>query len=403
MDDVRGALVTCKFCGSKVDLGAEALARAYQVPVTRTPPPIRVSDPHAAPHVAPPVVRRAPAPPSPFWGRLKIASGPLLGLAAGWAGVLCLFAHLGNGQPRPIPAALLMGIAVIFGAVSGRKIPAMIAAVWAGGLLAAKPFMRPVFMKDGDFFGPTSETHLNYIVPGVMFLATAAIIAMTLRSGGGEVEEGKEKKNNNKTKPLFHALNAAGLAAGIALAIPMFGGETTKDVIERYKPRFEALRGSLRTIHGKLPPPGSLKSDQYRPNLTPMPVFDNRTRSKTNTALVPPEHLLDMSAKPAHDLIISTDLTHSLAWTGPNNPLSESVLYDRAGEFDQTLERALAYRYIVVYRPAMAGLEVFVFDLKTTDLLASFRMKDAGDFTQSRLDLGKALEKATGGAFAIDR
>lgn len=47
MDDVKGMLVTCKFCGSKVDLGAEALARHYQAPVTRVPPPptaIRVSD-----------------------------------------------------------------------------------------------------------------------------------------------------------------------------------------------------------------------------------------------------------------------------------------------------------------------------------------------------------------------
>src|SRR5688572_12357043 len=33
IDDVEGALTTCKFCGSKVDLGAQALARHYQVPV----------------------------------------------------------------------------------------------------------------------------------------------------------------------------------------------------------------------------------------------------------------------------------------------------------------------------------------------------------------------------------
>jgi hypothetical protein len=124
---------------------------------------------------------------------------------------------------------------------------------------------------------------------------------------------------------------------------------------------------------------------------------------KTNTAILPPEHLLDPGAKPAHDLIISGDLSHSLAWTGPNNPLSGSVLHGRAGTFDQTLERALAYRYVAVYRPGGAGLEVFVFDLKTTELLASFRTKSAGGFTQERQELALALEKATGGAFAIDR
>lgn len=404
IEDVKGALVTCKFCGSKVDLGAEALARHYQVPVTRLPqvsPQIRVSDSQAQAHAAPPVVQRAPAPPSPFWGRLKVVSGPLLGIAAGWAGVQSLFAFLGNGHPHAIPTAILMGLPVILGAVSGRKFPAVIAAGWSGLLLPAKPFMRPVFMKDGDFFGPTSETHLNYIVPGVMLLAAATIIAMTIRSGGGEGEKGEEKKK--ATKPLFHALNAAGLVVGVALAVPMFGGPTRKEVIDRYKPQFEVMRGALREIHGKLPPPGSLKTDQYRPNLSPMPVFNERDRSKTNTAIVAPEHLVDPSAKAAYDLILSTDLMHSLAWTGPKNPMAESSLYDRAGDFDQTLERALGYRYIVVYRSASVGLEVLVYDLKTTELVASFRMKAAGGFTQTRQELGQALEKATGGAFAIDR
>jgi len=133
------------------------------------------------------------------------------------------------------------------------------------------------------------------------------------------------------------------------------------------------------------------------------PVVQRSPGLKTNTAILPPEHLLDPGAKPAHDLIISGDLSHSLAWTGPNNPLSGSVLHLRAGTFDQTLERALAYRYVAVYRPGGAALEVFVFDLKTTELLASFRTKSAGGFTQERQELALALEKATGGAFAIDR
>lgn len=403
MDDVTGVLVTCKFCGSKVDLGAEALARHYQAPVQRVPPPptaIRVSDPHPAP----PVGQRAPAPPSPFWGRLKLALGPILGLAAGFAGVVFIYVFLRNGHPEPIPIALLMGITVIVGAATGRKIPAAIAAGWAGALLLAKPFVRPVFWKDGDFFGPTSETHLNYIVPGVLFIVTAGLIAMTLNPGGDDADKDREKKEkNSKTKFLVHALSAAGVAAGIAIAVPMYGGETTKEVIERYSPRFEALRGTLRTIHGKLPAPGALTRDQYRTNLNPLPAFNDKIRSKTNTAIVPPEHLLDPGATPTYDLIISGDLMHSLRWTGPDNPLAGSVLHAQAGEFAQTLERALAYRYITVYRPATEGLDVFVFDLKTTELLASFRMKNVGGFTQARQELGRALEKATGGTFTIDR
>lgn len=403
LDDVKGAFVTfitCKFCGSKVDLGAEALARHYPVPATRLPQPppvIQVSDTHAAPTVA----QRAPAPPSPFWGRFKIALGPILGLAAGFAGVMCVYVFLRNDEPEPLPAALLMGMAVILGATTDRKIPAILASVWAGALLTAKPFVRPVFWKDGDFFGLTSETHLYYLVPGVMFLATAAIIAMTL-GGAKDGDETTEKNKKKSAKPLFHALNAVGLAAGIALAVPAFGGETTKDVIERYRPRFEALRGSLRTIHEKLPPPGSATRDQYRPNMDPRPIFDDKNRTKSNTAILPPEHLLDPSAKPVYDLIISGDLLHSLAWTGPNNPLSGSVLYGQAGDFDNTLERALAHRYVAVYRPASEGLEVFFFDLKTAALLASFRTKPVTGFTHSRRELGLALEKATGGTFSID-
>lgn len=390
--------MTCKFCGSKVDLGPEALARHYAVPAVRTPPPaVQVMEPRP-----PAVVERAPAPPSPFWGRLKVVASPLLGVAAGWAAVQAVYAFLGNASPHAIPTALAMGVPVILGLIAGHKIPAAIGAAWSGILLTVKPFGRPVFMKDGDFFSLTSETHLNYFVPGILLLVTGTLIGLSIEAGSRSKGDA-EKAEKKPTKPLFHALNAAGLAAGVALALPMLGGERINEVIVRYRPRFDEVRASLEAIHRKLPPAGSVTADQYRPSLNPPPFYDTKPRSKTNTAIVPPEHLLDTSAKAAYDLIISTDFMHSVAWTGPKNPMSETVMYDRSDGFDETLERALAYRYVVVYRPASGGLEVFVFDLKTTELLSSFRMKNLGGFTEARKELGVALEKATGGSFSIER
>ncbi|HEU4533862.1 MAG TPA: hypothetical protein VFS00_07075, partial [Polyangiaceae bacterium] len=151
----------------------------------------------------------------------------------------------------------------------------------------------------------------------------------------------------------------------------------------------------------KLPPAGGAAAEPRRAGLTPPPVFDDSKPGRPNTAFLAPEQLVDPDAKPGYDLILSSDFTHALAWTGPNNPMSESVLYERAGDFSGTLERALAYRYIVVYRPAGGGSEAFVFDLTSTDLAASAKVEAAGDFTRGRKQLAQALERATGGTFVV--
>jgi hypothetical protein len=93
--------------------------------------------------------------------------------------------------------------------------------------------------------------------------------------------------------------------------------------------------------------------------------------------------------------------------------MSETVLYERSDDFAERLERVLSYRYLAVYRPSGApdrgaaveatqGLEVFVFDLTTTELVASFKAPRPGSYTADREALARALARATGGVFDLD-
>lgn len=375
IEDIEGASVTCKFCGSRVSLDQA--------------PPARPAD--ARP--AQPVVRQEP--PSPFWGRFRVVSGVVFSAIGGWAVVQSAYAFFRNGSPQGLSTALLAGLAVIGAAALGRKVPALVMALWSGALLAAKPFIRPVFMKDGDFFSSTSETHLNYLVPGVLLLVTAALLVMSM-------QRARDKAKAKAMTPVLLSLNVAALVAGATVTLASLRGETTQDVIDRYRPRFEAVRRSLRTVAEKLPPAGGAPAEPGRANLSPPPVFDEVKPTKTNTLIVAPEQLVDPDAKVSHDLLLSSDLAFALAWTGPKNPMSDSALYDRAGGFGDTLERALAYRYVVVYRPAGAdGLEAFVFDLRSTNLVATTAVKGAGGYVQGRKHLTEALTRATGGTFLL--
>lgn len=401
-------MVKCTFCGSEVDLGPDALIRGYLPDVQPDRQNDRGPGPQADIGAAPAHAHQAQHPPpaaqpSPFQARLKLISGPLLGIAAGFLGVQALYVFLRNGgEPNVILTAVLMAPVVILLAVTGRRIQSAVVATYCGVLLVAKPFIRPVVMRDGYVFGTTSETHLNYLVPGVLFLVTAGIVALTIT-----------RAEKPAKPPYIRGLLAAfGVAVGVAAALPNFGGETIQEAIERNSPRFENVRTALQIISTKLPPPGQV-DDKLRRDLRPQPVAGRRYPQRVNTEIIPAEVLVDVYAKPSFDLIVSGDLYMSLLWTGSKNPLSESVLYDRAGDFVKTLDRALSYQYVVVYRgngargggvgsTGAASMDVFVFDLKTTDLVASFHTDKAGSYAEGRESLARGLERATGGLFEFD-
>jgi hypothetical protein len=404
-------LSRCKFCGNEVDLGSDAVLRHYDSALREVPGEVPGAPP-ATP--GPPLhARRSPLaasaePTSPLRGRLKVLAGPLLALTAGFVGAQSVFVFARNGRdPSVIFTSVLAGALALSLLASARRAAAAAVTGFAGLLFAAKPFARPIYMKDGGLFGPTSETHLYYLIPGGILLMIAAIIALIVVSA----RELKDQPPEPSAASL--ALGAAGLAAGIALATHFFSGETIAEAIDRYRPRFAAVRDTWAAIHAKLPPPGSPAADFTRTDLSPRPIADKKNWQRSNTEVLAAEQLLDPDGKPSYDLITSNYLHTSVLWTGPKNPMSETVLYERSDDFAERLERVLSYRYLAVYRPSGAsdrgagveateGLEVFVFDLTTTELVASFKAPRPGYFTADREALARALARATGGVFDLD-
>lgn len=414
--------VVCKFCGSDVDVTALDGLRHYlpkAPPADQAAPPMTPEDlpersaprsepephHHAHGHAHGHAPGHAHHHVSPFRRRLSLVSGPLLAIAAGYLSLQALFAFFRNGNSQnAILISIGMGVVVIALAVSGRTIQAAAAAALCGALFTAKPFVHPVVAKDGYVFGVTSETHLNYIVPGVLLLIAAAIIAMTFTRG----------KKPWRPRPVRVLLGAAGFAAGVAIGLPSVTGESIEDAITRFKPRFEDMRATWKTIAAKLPPPGAMESDKIKRDLRPQPVGGSKHKTRVNTEIISTEQLLDPDVSSSYDLIVSGDLYLGMVWTGPKNPLSESVLYDRAAGFAQKLEGALAYRYLVVYRginprgsgsgsPSSAdAMEVYVFDLTTTEIVACFRSAKAGSFQEGRETLARELGRVTGGLFEFD-
>lgn len=335
-------------------------------------------------------------------------AGPLLALAAGFVGVQAVFVFARNGRdPSVILTSVLAGALALSLLASARRVAAAAVTGLAGILFAAKPFVRPIYMKDGGFFGPTSETHLYYLIPGVILLMIAAIISLVVVSARGL----KDKPPEPSVSGL--ALSAAGLMAGIALAIPSFSGETIAETMVRYRPRFAAVRSTWAALYAKLPPEGSPAVPLTRPNLSPKPVVDHRNWQRSNTEVLAAAALLDPDSKPSYDLLTSSYLHNAVLWTGPKNPMGETGLYEMSGNFAERLERVLSYRYLAVYRPSGAsyqgtaveaalGLDVFVFDLATTELVASLNTPRSGHYTADREALARALARATGGSFAFD-
>jgi hypothetical protein len=173
------------------------------------------------------------------------------------------------------------------------------------------------------------------------------------------------------------------------------GGETNQQVIDRYKPQFAQKRTQWQTIARKLPAPGTTLPTPTPLKLDPKPLYDH-DGGPYNTEIVMVEQLVDPDAEllkdGKFDLLLSGQLLTSLRWTGPSNPMSPSVLSQRATKLcsPEAFETALNTRYLVVlrtlamekpvatsektYRGGKLELEGFLIDLASQELLAVFRV-----------------------------
>jgi hypothetical protein len=232
-----------------------------------------------------------------------------------------------------------------------------------------------------------------------------------------------------------------GLIAAAAMLLLAGCGRTAKEAVAENTPAVQALRAKLNTVVGGLPSFGSAVSMSMAP-VDPKPVYDRKTGT-FNTAFVSVEQLKDDSA-PAFDLILESDLSNALAWSGSRNPMAESRLNEPAGDLNDIFERALKTPYVVIYRTisfakpiasadgtsfdgGMLDLEAYVVPVERntwvascriaaeSDTKVSFSMKKGEDpkekteaFAQSTLwqdarkQLAACLAEQTGGTFQFD-
>lgn len=201
---------------------------------------------------------------------------------------------------------------------------------------------------------------------------------------------------------------AAALCFGLALAgcnrSSSPHATTFKNVQEKYRGEYAELSSRYAAIANKLPPPGSVKEASAPVTLDPKPLYaDQRPKqqspdlSATNTGIVAAEELLNPSIVPEIRLIPAGVITYprsSFALVKESNS-SGSDFEDTDGKFEQSLKTGLALRYLIVYRvadlirptkvagkggqdaytPGALKLEVFLVDLKTDEVVASFPLE----------------------------
>jgi hypothetical protein len=136
---------------------------------------------------------------------LLVQFAPLLaGVAAGaalraWSDDVRLYIPVVTG---------FAGVVVLLWRSSGAIVAPTVYASMLGLTTASRPFVRPIPYSGGGYFSPTSETGLNWVVPGVLLLALG--IALIVHFGGTRLRE-----HLKTARPRFPTL--VGFALGFVL------------------------------------------------------------------------------------------------------------------------------------------------------------------------------------------
>lgn len=174
----------------------------------------------------------------------------------------------------------------------------------------------------------------------------------------------------------------------LAILVCQIGcGPKVSEVFKKYEGDFKKKREQFQTIAGSLSSKGSQGTGNNCADMNPPIEFNEKTR-QFNTEMVMFEQLADPDTKPKMDIAPKGELLNGIQWTGPKNPMSPSVLDERAGDMESRLKAALAYRYLVVsrlinliepvamdektYTPGKATVETSIVDLNNNQPLCSF-------------------------------
>jgi hypothetical protein len=176
---------------------------------------------------------------------------------------------------------------------------------------------------------------------------------------------------------------------GVSLVLFMqFGcGPKISTVLKKYEAPYREKREQLKKIADSLPPKGSLGDNLSCKEINPAISFDEKAKD-SNAEILMFEQLTDPDNNPDWDLLLSGELLHSIQWTGPKNPLSESALGNNGESMEKTLSSALNYRYLVVdrvkelsppvvkdkdnYTQGKVIVETFIIDLTDSKTICGF-------------------------------
>ena len=171
-------------------------------------------------------------------------------------------------------------------------------------------------------------------------------------------------------------------------------GPTNQDLVDQFSPGFAEMRTALQRVAGALP--ASVGGDQgVAQPPDPQPVYKEGAEDIQNTDILMYDYLLDpeteLRDQDQLDLRLSNYLRRLLQWTGPESPMSPSVLKKRAQEgLTEEFEQALQIRYLGVARVARydppvavseevftggyAEVDGFLVDMTTQEVLCAFRI-----------------------------
>jgi len=178
-------------------------------------------------------------------------------------------------------------------------------------------------------------------------------------------------------------------------------GETNIDAIARLRPRGSELRSRLVEVSLALPPPGAVGAARPPISAFVPPLVLDYEGGRSNADVLMESQLTrperDISAE--LDLMLSVDLLSCLLWTGPKNPLDQSVWDDSTG-LGADCERAFAVRWLVVIRPSVydlperVELQVFVVDMLRRQVVAEIPIALAGRYDKADLGRGRFAGEA---------
>ena len=125
------------------------------------------------------------------WQRLRPHTRLLFQLLAvlltlGAASQILTFFTFSKGRgfaDKSILSAILIGVSALLLASTGRKVSGMLLSILGGLVLMSKPFLFPIwsdFMGERRLFRLNTETHLNFLIPGILLFALGLLLSLTL-------------------------------------------------------------------------------------------------------------------------------------------------------------------------------------------------------------------------------